>query len=230
MSKQQQLELDAILRQGPSRPRGRRPDVAGAIQSSDGTGPGGRRRPAETDDDWRRRGHRGDHPGHGRRQRDPLFPLRRLCHRIGGDIGAPGNEILLSDALRLAGRAAIANVPVALEVPPGVPHVFQGFAAVLDEADAALHQAAAFLKKQWAATQPARAARSASRMSGMPPRIFLAFVKVTGDKETNAPHRREDSQLAEFATGRIGLWRRSGDVLTSVTKVGAEIRISELPA
>src|SRR5690348_11240602 len=68
------------------------------------------------------------------------------------------HEILLSDALRLAGRAATADVPVALEVTSGVPHVFQGFAAVLDEADAALDRAAAFLKKQWAATQPTRAA------------------------------------------------------------------------
>ena len=43
------------------------------------------------------------------------------------------HEILLSDALRLAARAATADVPVTLEVTPGVPHVFQGFAAVLDE-------------------------------------------------------------------------------------------------
>jgi acetyl esterase/lipase len=68
------------------------------------------------------------------------------------------HEILLSDALRLAGRAAIANVAVTLEVTPGAPHVFQGFAAVLEEADAALGRAATFLKIQWAATQSARAA------------------------------------------------------------------------
>jgi acetyl esterase/lipase len=68
------------------------------------------------------------------------------------------HEILLSDALRLAGRAAIADVPVTLEVTPGAPHVFQGFAAVLDEADAALGRAAAFSKEQWAAAQPTRAA------------------------------------------------------------------------
>ena len=63
------------------------------------------------------------------------------------------HEILLSDALRLAGRAAIDEVPVTLEVTPGVPHVFQGFAAVLDEGDAALDRAATFLKTQFAATQ-----------------------------------------------------------------------------
>ena len=67
------------------------------------------------------------------------------------------HEILLSDALRLAGRAAIDEVPVTLEVTPGVPHVFQGFAAVLDEGDAALDRASTFLKTQFAATQPSGA-------------------------------------------------------------------------
>jgi acetyl esterase/lipase len=58
------------------------------------------------------------------------------------------HEILLSDALRLAGRAASDDVPVTLEVTPGAPHVFQGFAAMLDEADAALDRAATFLSTQ----------------------------------------------------------------------------------
>jgi epsilon-lactone hydrolase len=64
------------------------------------------------------------------------------------------HEILLSDALRLAGRAAMDEVPVTLEVTPGVPHVFQGFAAMLDEGDAALDRASTFLKTQFAAMQP----------------------------------------------------------------------------
>jgi monoterpene epsilon-lactone hydrolase len=64
------------------------------------------------------------------------------------------NEILLSDAVRLAGRAALADVPVTLEVTPGVPHVFQGFAALLDEGNAALDRAATFLRTQFAAYQP----------------------------------------------------------------------------
>jgi monoterpene epsilon-lactone hydrolase len=64
------------------------------------------------------------------------------------------HEILLSDALRLASRAAIDDVAVTLEVTPGVPHVFQGFAAVLDEGDAALDRASTFLKTQFAAMQP----------------------------------------------------------------------------
>jgi acetyl esterase/lipase len=64
------------------------------------------------------------------------------------------HEILLSDALRLAERAAIADVPVTLDVTPGAPHVFQGFAAFLDEADAALERAASFLKSRYAAAEP----------------------------------------------------------------------------
>jgi monoterpene epsilon-lactone hydrolase len=69
-------------------------------------------------------------------------------------IQASSHEILLSDALRLARKAAIDGVPVTLEVTPGVPHVFQGFAAVLDEGNAALDRASTFLKTQFAATQP----------------------------------------------------------------------------
>jgi acetyl esterase/lipase len=58
------------------------------------------------------------------------------------------HEILLSDALRLAQRAATSDVAVTLDVTPGAPHVFQGFAGFLDEARAALDRAAAFVKAQ----------------------------------------------------------------------------------
>jgi monoterpene epsilon-lactone hydrolase len=60
------------------------------------------------------------------------------------------HEILLSDALGLTARAAIADVPVRLEVTPGVPHVFQGFAGLLDEGSAALDRAAEFLNTVFA--------------------------------------------------------------------------------
>jgi monoterpene epsilon-lactone hydrolase len=60
------------------------------------------------------------------------------------------HEVLLSDALRLATRAATADVQVTLEVTPGVPHVFQGFAALLDEAAVALDRAADFVKARFA--------------------------------------------------------------------------------
>jgi acetyl esterase/lipase len=66
------------------------------------------------------------------------------------------HEILLSDALRLAGRAALSDVPVTLEVTPGVPHVFQGFAGLLDEAKVALDRATAFLKTHLAHSCDAR--------------------------------------------------------------------------
>jgi acetyl esterase/lipase len=64
------------------------------------------------------------------------------------------HEILLNDAIRLATRAAAADVAVKLEVTPGVPHVFQAFAAILDEGNAALNSAAAFLGSHLAAGPP----------------------------------------------------------------------------
>jgi monoterpene epsilon-lactone hydrolase len=63
------------------------------------------------------------------------------------------NEILLSDALRLAERAAMADVTVTLDVTDSVPHVLQAFAAMLDEADAALGRASAFLRTNLADTE-----------------------------------------------------------------------------
>ncbi|HEX3932854.1 MAG TPA: alpha/beta hydrolase fold domain-containing protein [Nocardioides sp.] len=55
------------------------------------------------------------------------------------------HEVLLSDALRLAARAASDEVAVILDVTPGVPHVFQAYAAMLDEGGAALDRATTFL-------------------------------------------------------------------------------------
>jgi monoterpene epsilon-lactone hydrolase len=64
-------------------------------------------------------------------------------------IQAGSHEILLDDAVRLAARAAEHDVAVELQVWPQVPHVFQGFAALLDEADVALKAAAAFTRAHW---------------------------------------------------------------------------------
>jgi acetyl esterase/lipase len=58
------------------------------------------------------------------------------------------HEILLSDALRLAARAATSDVAVTLDVTPGVPHVFQGYAGLIDEAGAALDRASDFMRAQ----------------------------------------------------------------------------------
>ncbi|ALV38313.1 alpha/beta hydrolase [Streptomyces sp. CdTB01] len=55
------------------------------------------------------------------------------------------NEVLLDDAVRLAGRAGADDVEVTLDIGPGLPHVFQHHYGRLDEADAALERAAHFL-------------------------------------------------------------------------------------
>jgi acetyl esterase/lipase len=61
-------------------------------------------------------------------------------------VQAGSHEILLDDAIRLAARGAAADVAVTLQVTPQVPHVFQAFAAILGEGDAALTEAGDFLR------------------------------------------------------------------------------------
>ena len=74
----------------------------------------------------------------------PLFaPLAQLPPLL---IQCGSHEILLDDATRLTVHAARLDVAVTLEVTPGVPHVFQGFSAILDEAEDALTHARAFLR------------------------------------------------------------------------------------
>jgi monoterpene epsilon-lactone hydrolase len=63
-------------------------------------------------------------------------------------IQAGTHEVLLDDALRLAGRAATADIAVTLDITPGVPHVFQAYYQILDEAAAALDRAGQFLSAQ----------------------------------------------------------------------------------
>jgi epsilon-lactone hydrolase len=57
------------------------------------------------------------------------------------------NEMLLDDARRLARRASDAEVDVVLDITAKVPHVFQSFTGVLDEAAEALDRAALFLRQ-----------------------------------------------------------------------------------
>lgn len=59
------------------------------------------------------------------------------------------HEILLDDAVRLAERAAAFDVPVRLQVWPGLPHVFQGYASTVDDAAAALDVVGSFLTEHW---------------------------------------------------------------------------------
>lgn len=65
------------------------------------------------------------------------------------------NEVLLDDSTRMAARARNAGVSVILDITAGVPHVFQSFAGVLDEADEALERAALFLTQHVRSTEPA---------------------------------------------------------------------------
>jgi monoterpene epsilon-lactone hydrolase len=60
-------------------------------------------------------------------------------------IQAGSHEVLLDDAVRLAQQAASADVAVTLEITPGVPHVFQAYSPILDEAGAALDRAGQLL-------------------------------------------------------------------------------------
>ncbi len=60
-------------------------------------------------------------------------------------IQAGSHEVLLDDAVRLAREAAVADVEVTLDITPRVPHVFQAFSAMLDEAGAALDRAGTLL-------------------------------------------------------------------------------------
>jgi epsilon-lactone hydrolase len=68
-------------------------------------------------------------------------------------IQAGTHEVLLDDALRLAQRAATADVQVTLDITPGVPHVFQAYYPILDEATAALDRAGQLLSAHLASAE-----------------------------------------------------------------------------
>ncbi|MEU6480342.1 alpha/beta hydrolase [Streptomyces sp. NPDC047017] len=89
---------------------------------------------------------------------DPRQPLLSpaVCADLAGFppvlLQAGTHEMLLDDSTRLADRARAAGVDVILDVTDGVPHVFQAYAGVLDEADEALDRAALFLRQRVRAT------------------------------------------------------------------------------
>jgi acetyl esterase/lipase len=62
-------------------------------------------------------------------------------------IQAGSHEVLLDDAVRLARAAATADVDVTLDITAGVPHVFQAYSPMLDEAAEALDRAGALLSE-----------------------------------------------------------------------------------
>jgi acetyl esterase/lipase len=68
-------------------------------------------------------------------------------------IQAGSHEVLLDDAVRLARATAAADVEVTLDITPGVPHVFQAYHSILDEATAALDRAGQLLSAHLAGAQ-----------------------------------------------------------------------------
>jgi len=68
-------------------------------------------------------------------------------------IQAGTHEVLLDDAIRLARQAATADVEVTLDITPRVPHVFQAYYAILDEAAAALDRAGQLLSAHLAGAE-----------------------------------------------------------------------------
>jgi epsilon-lactone hydrolase len=79
-------------------------------------------------------------------------------------IQAGTHEVLLDDAVRVARQAAGADVEVTLDITPEVPHVFQAYYPILDEAAAALDRAGLFLSAHLAVAE--RAAEGAARAAG----------------------------------------------------------------
>jgi monoterpene epsilon-lactone hydrolase len=68
-------------------------------------------------------------------------------------IQAGTHEVLLDDALRLTRQAATADVQVILDITAGVPHVFQAYHPILDEATAALDRAGQLLSAHLAGAE-----------------------------------------------------------------------------
>jgi epsilon-lactone hydrolase len=68
-------------------------------------------------------------------------------------IQAGTHEVLLDDAVRLARQAATADVEVTLDITPRVPHVFQAYYPILDEAAAALDRAGRLLSAHLAGAE-----------------------------------------------------------------------------
>jgi monoterpene epsilon-lactone hydrolase len=68
-------------------------------------------------------------------------------------IQAGTHEVLLDDAVRLGQQAATADVEFTLDITPRVPHVFQAYHPILDEATAALDRAGQLLSEHLASAE-----------------------------------------------------------------------------
>jgi monoterpene epsilon-lactone hydrolase len=78
-------------------------------------------------------------------------------------IQAGTHEVLLDDAVRLARQAADADVEVTLDITPRVPHVFQAYHPILDEAADALDRAGLFLAAHLVGAERVTGEREAER-------------------------------------------------------------------
>jgi monoterpene epsilon-lactone hydrolase len=82
-------------------------------------------------------------------------------------IQAGTHEVLLDDAIRLARQAAAADVQVTLDITPGVPHVFQAYYPILDEAAAALDRAGQLLSAHLTGSQTTAGPEQLSEIQGI---------------------------------------------------------------
>src|SRR6202790_2048099 len=82
-------------------------------------------------------------------------------------IQAGTHEVLLDDAVRLARQAATADVQVTLDITPGVPHVFQAYYPILDEAAAALDRAGQLLSAHLTGSQTTAGPEQSREIQGI---------------------------------------------------------------
>ena len=130
-------------------------------------------------------------------------------------IQAGTHEVLLDDAVRLARQAATADVEVTLDITPGVPHVFQTFYRLLDEATAALDRAGQLLTARLTSAQripndrwlPRTANRQQPQLARAPHgRGAVTNLELGVDAaDVHADGVRRDGQLAgDLRPGQVG--------------------------
>ncbi|MFF9113214.1 alpha/beta hydrolase [Streptomyces sp. NPDC014805] len=96
-----------------------------------------------------------DYAGEGAAAAREHSPLFDDLHGLPSTLVQVGtHETLLDDSIRLASRLAAADVSVILDITAEVPHVFQGFAPILEEGALALDRVGQFVRT--ALEQPAR--------------------------------------------------------------------------
>ncbi len=135
-----------------------------------------------------------------------LTGLPPLLLQVGTD------EMLLADSTRLARRAWRAGVDVILDVTADVPHVFQAFTGILDEADQALDRAAHFLAQHLASSaltavgdggaEPRRLGRDPARLRQ------VEWMQLRAEAEPRRHHALEPTREADAQLGLGGVGAR----------------------